>query len=442
MSKVLISFLGTSVSDVAANGYRQYRAAKYRFASADGSFENGDEIESSFIAFALKKHYDIDKVILVGTPKSMWEEVYAATNGGRVDEAYIEIGEYCSNASAKTPLTPLPHQEEIEKSLGEGSKIILVNYGISETEMNANAQLIFSVERYLNSNDEIYIDITHSFRSLPLHLMNALLYLKNVSPKRLDIKSVAYGMLDIIRDFGYAPVVELKSILTLSDWVSAASDFMKAGNSYQIVDLLNKSNNERDRDVAQKLKRFSDIVNLNHIAGVTELFQELKSIDEILGDASAQAQLVVRPVVKKFLATFKDAKSLSQKQFRFAEYQHSLCHYASSCLCLTEAIISWVCEKTGLDENDKDARDSAKGIVLYNPKNEGNSKLSVEDRQRAKNFQNNYSKEQLNDLKDAFGSVNRNRKSVAHSLEGGNSPNKMIADLKKGLETMRKFIFP
>ena len=442
MSKVLISFLGTSVPDVSADGYRQYRQAKYRFASADGNFDNGDEIESPFIAFALQKHYNIDKVILVGTPKSMWEEVYAATNGGGVDEAYIEIGEYCAKASAQTPLTPIPHQEKIENSLGNGSKIILVRYGISETEMNLNAQYIFSIERYLNSNDEIYIDITHSFRSLPLHLMNALLYLKNVSPKKLDVKSVSYGMLDIIKEVGYAPVVELKSILTLSDWVSVASDFMKAGNSYQIVELLMSSNNSRDCEVAQKLKRFSDIVNLNHIAGVVALADDLGTIDRFLSEASAQAQLVVRPVVKKFLSTFRDATSVSQKQFRFAEYQYSLCHYASSCICLTEAIISWVCEKTDLDENDKNNRDLAKGLILYNPRNAGSCRLKPEERQKASNFQRFYSSEQLRSLKEAYGSVNRNRKAVAHSLDEGNSPNKMIADLKKGLETMNAFIFP
>lgn len=434
MSKVLISFLGTSVADASANGYRQYRTAKYQF-------PDGDVQESSFIAFALKKHYGIDKVILVGTPKSMWEEVYASANGGRVDDAYIEIGEYCSNATAQTPLTPLPHQELIEESLGAGSKIILVHYGVNEQEMDLNAQLIFSIEQYLNSNDELYLDITHSFRSLPLHLMNALVYLKNVSSKRLDIKSISYGMLDIVREFGYAPVVELNPVLTMGDWVSAASDFMKAGNAYQVVELLKKSGNAKDLEIAKKLTRFSDLVNLNHIAGVIELVEDLKSIDKILKEASVHAQLVVRPVVKKFLSTFKNAESVAQKQFCFAEYQNYLCHYASSYICLAEAIVSWVCEKNGLDVDAKQARDVAKGLILFNRNKSQFSKLKPEEQKMALSFQNHYTPDQMNNLKQIFGTINQNRKEVAHSLGEGNHANSMIANLRIALEKIKPLVF-
>lgn len=434
MSKVLISFLGTSVADPAVNGYRQYRKAKYRFS-------DGDVQESSFIAFALKRHYGIEKVILIGTPKSMWEEVYASANNGNVDDAYVEIGEYCSAATAETPLKPLPHQELIEKSLGTGSKIVLVHYGVSEPEMNQNAQLVLSIGDFLNANDELYLDITHSFRSLPLHLMNALVYLKNVSSKHFEIKSVFYGMLDIVKEFGYAPVVELNPVLEMSDWISAASDFTKAGNAYQVADLLNKSGNVRDAEIAKKLIRFSNMVNLNQISGVVELVEDFKSIERILPEASVQAQLVVRPVVKKYLNAFSNAKSLSQTQFCFAEYQNSLFHYASAFICLIEAIVTWVCERNALDLSDKKARDIAKGIILYNKNKARFSKLSEEEQKMALDFQQCCSQEQLILLKQIFGQVNQHRRGVAHSIDDKIEANKMIGDLKNGLKKIRPIVF-
>ena len=66
--KILISSLGTGQR---ADG--SYSKAKYEIA---------DEVyETSFIADALNKHLNFDKIFLVGTRKSIWDEAYMVFGG-------------------------------------------------------------------------------------------------------------------------------------------------------------------------------------------------------------------------------------------------------------------------------------------------------------------------------------------------------------------------
>ncbi len=64
MSRVLVSFLGIGVSN------------SHRYDEVTYNIEGKTCKKTTLIAEAITKYYGIDKLILVGTPKSMWEEVY------------------------------------------------------------------------------------------------------------------------------------------------------------------------------------------------------------------------------------------------------------------------------------------------------------------------------------------------------------------------------
>jgi hypothetical protein len=68
MTKILISFVGTGSLDKNNQSVRAYRKAQYEI--------QGKTHETSFVAEALAKHLEIEKIFLIGTAKSMWEEVY------------------------------------------------------------------------------------------------------------------------------------------------------------------------------------------------------------------------------------------------------------------------------------------------------------------------------------------------------------------------------
>jgi len=70
VAKILISPLGTGPAENNDISKREYTEAEYKFQ------DSGKTYKTSFIAAALSDHLQVDKLYLIGTSKSMWEEVY------------------------------------------------------------------------------------------------------------------------------------------------------------------------------------------------------------------------------------------------------------------------------------------------------------------------------------------------------------------------------
>lgn len=358
MSKVLISFLGT------AQDGRNYKYATYRF-------PDGREYSDNFIAHVLCQHYGVDRLILIGTAHSMWEEVYyklAQERGLFNESVYFEIGNYCINADHNTSLD-IPHQNDLDNALGEGGKAIAIRYGLNETELQENAGKILGLEQYLHKGDELYVDVTHSFRSLPLFLMNTLVYLQNVSTKKINIKHISYGMLDITRELGYTPVVELNSVMKINQWITGAYAFTQFGNAYQVADLLEE---EGEKDSAQRLREFSNEMNLNHLDGLQSQCGKMSALKTKI--FSPIPNSVIPPVVENFVEAFgrtNNSKTPAAAfQYKIACWQYEHKNYASAYLSLLESLLTYVQECCGYDEgNSVDNAEKGK-LILKGDKSE------------------------------------------------------------------------
>ena len=354
--KVLISFLGIGPAEKGANR-REYRTANYHI--------DDKEYVSTFVADAPTEHYGIDTVFMIGTVKSMWEELYrifCAKRGKEIDEDYYaELGSICESASSESVLE-LPDKKKIEEVLGKDSHIVLINYGLNEEEINNNISAILSLEKDLRNGDELYVDITHSFRSLPLIVMNTLIYLQNVSSKTIQIKKISYGMLDINREIGYVPVVDLKKVLEVNDWIVGAYSFSEFGNAYKIAHLLK----DIDKDAANRLTDFSNACNINNMLALQKSAKQLSGIK--LDKLSPIAQMTVAPVVKEFIKTIGRFESTSEFQYKLAIWHRDKHNYYAAYLTLVEAIVTYACEQCYFDETDKTDREEAKKIIDENPK--------------------------------------------------------------------------
>ncbi len=99
--------------------------------------------------------------------------------------------------------------------------------GNDETEIMQLFSLLYEL---IKDGDELYFDITHGFRYLPiiaLVLGNYSKFLKNVT-----VKWIGYGNYEG-RDVesNVAQVVDLTSMSLLQDWTTAAADFINNGNA-------------------------------------------------------------------------------------------------------------------------------------------------------------------------------------------------------------------
>ena len=375
MARVLISFLGTGKKKDGDNADGDYESASYKI--------DGKDYSAKFIADALIKAYSIDKVILIGTVKSMWDEVYANFAEDNLDadiwERLQKIRQCVSHESElelkgidkETGVEIEVSKETIEKVLpGNGSKIVFIKYGLNDAELDDNISKILGIEDYLNENDEIYFDITHGFRSLPMVLMNCIIYLQKVSNKRLTIKKITYGNLDVSGELKYAPVIDLSNkLLNLSDWINGAYAFKEFGKGYQIAKLLD----ERLAEISRRINNLSDLLSLNYIYELPKAIKEFIDIYKLEEQwLPSRAKLSLKPAIEEFQNYGLDNSSVLWKfQFNLANWYYEKQNYIASYITLAESVISYCCTKINnnggkRDVNNKGDRDDVKQLIISN----------------------------------------------------------------------------
>jgi len=445
--KVLISFLGTGPKGNVQKGpkheNREYNFARYHF-------EDGAEFNTSFVADALVSKYGIDDTILLGTTHSMWERVYEVFSqkaGVSIDEDYYyDLAEHCDKADSKSDLV-IPHPEKVETLLGKDSHIVLLRYGMNNKEIRENISIVLSLEKYLLDGDDLTIDITHSFRSLPLYIMNLLLYLKNVSSKKIKISRICYGMLDASSEFTYTPVISLNGIMDVQDWITGAYNFQEFGNAYKIAGLLETDSSGNYSIAAKQLRRFADAKNLNQFREFRTGIKDLKPLmdSQNLPDI---AKLLVPTIIEKFANRFPASLTEYIYQYRMAEWHANHFNYGYALIDLVESALSYCCEivpdsyvpEEFIINGAVRKREAIRTALNYIKKDRG--KESVEKLRSDLGYLMKRNGVQFRIFNDFYDKVNGHRNTIAHDLEKSVKSSQMKADLEESLKYFRGVFQP
>lgn len=393
MAKILISPIGVGGKFKSQDNYdREYQEACYKI--GDISYP-----QSRFMAAVLYEHFKLDGIVFIGTVKSMWEEVYrffCEKNGvQKNDDYWLDLACKIDDLKYDSPLNSLD-LSPIEEILGEHSKCILIKYGIDQDELWENFDRIFQIVNWLNVGDEIYIDITHSFRSLSLFLFLTVTFIKDLaSEKQIKISGVYYGMLDVTRELGYTPVVDLNPLFEMTSWIKGAYSLQSYGNGNFIAELLKAQN---ENQLANQIEELSQSLNINNVNAIKQNSSTLKtSLKQSIPKTPFQ---YLKTTLKNFVQKFARSNDVpeSEYQLELAGWYFDNQRYATGYITLAEAIITYLCEIEKRDIRSKDAREEMK-------------KLLCNDMNRSK-------------LAQLYSKVNPIRNSVAHALleEGNNLP--------------------
>lgn len=126
----------------------------------------------------------------------------------------------------------------LEKTIG-GMNLPFAVEGISIPDGNDEDEIwqIFDIVfEKLQDGDELYFDITHGFRYLPMLVLvlgNYAKFLKNIK-----VKSITYGNFESRNTKvtpNVAPIIDITSFSALQDWTIAASDFLNHGDASRLV---------------------------------------------------------------------------------------------------------------------------------------------------------------------------------------------------------------
>ncbi|MBF0152726.1 MAG: TIGR02221 family CRISPR-associated protein [Magnetococcales bacterium] len=374
MSKVLISFLGK-----VRRKEGSYDKTKYRF-------DSGDIEETRYFGQALTRQLRPDRMVMLGTSGSMWDVFFDDIGQGNefIEERLAIVDEVDGNRVGEERLqglTPL-----LEKSLETPCRLRIIPYGRDSKEQTRILEILASE---VQERDEVFIDLTHGFRILPMLGLLSALYLQTV--KKARIGGLYYGAYDMRDGGNEAPVLRLDGLLSIADWIGAVDRYDQSGNYGVFADLLGADNPGSPVETLKKAAFYERTSN------------------------SAQA----RDQVSTFHGWFKDAQDLPPAANLFRE--------------ALEARISWFKEKDRAAREERLALDYLKRKDYLRAAIYGFEALVTRRCLEERMFPDNYDDREKADIslrsKSEFNILKALRNSMAHGI----SPKD--ANIKRALES-------
>jgi len=220
--KVFISFLGTS----------PYTATYYHVDSLENSTtEPLRFVQEASLLFHCSHFNENDKVLIFVTNmanKANW------LDDGHVDRDTKKIlkSDGLKSRLAKTPMAGLVES-------------FFIKDGNSTDEI---WEIFSQVYEQIELNDEIYFDVTHAFRSIPMLFIVLINYAKLM--KNITVAGIYYGAFEAKilkekdlegKDVFSSPIWDLKSFSELQDWTNAVDAFINFGNGDRVANLLDNT---------------------------------------------------------------------------------------------------------------------------------------------------------------------------------------------------------
>lgn len=247
--------------------------------------------------------------------------------------------------------------------------------GKSEEEIWGIFERMYGV---LEEGDELYIDVTHSFRYLPMLMLILADYSKFL--KKTIIKSLTYCNYegrDLDRHL--APIVDLKQIVELMDWTHAASDLSQNGRSDRLSEMTRLKVSQYARSVEDDKERkyyfglrslvekFSDYLksvqmsNLRDAANGVDL--RLLSTSDVFDDSKAYKLKALLPIMDKvkedfvkffpYLEKNADPESKVREVINIGRWCLEKKLYQQFLTIMQEGIVTYLCNICGVQENNE-----------------------------------------------------------------------------------------
>ncbi len=323
-----------------------------------------------------------------------------------------------------------------------------------------------TVAPYMEYPDELYFDITHAFRSLPLLAMVIINYTKVI--KKIQVNAIEYGAMEAIGTFWQVeqmdiesknvPVFNLLPFDQLLDWSTAIDRFIGAGDAgaiqrltaRNITPILSKSKGQDQeasslRDMAKYLGQFSKTLSTCRGKSIVENAAALKQAITLVQD-----QKLVKPLTPLLSRLAKAVGDFSGNEVQDGIaasrwcLEHNLLQQGFT--ILQETMLTHVLtqatdrDEDPLDINKRNIVNKAVNIELNDIHFEKWDEVAKENKQLIKQVRDWLRPQK--DLLDCMRNLTSNRNDINHAGMNSNpmSADKFETKLKDYLDTFESFI--
>ena len=310
--------------------------------------------------------------------KSLLEYLCQKENWGKEnDEVLVFLTDLARqnnwNHDIKIRVSPKLQQEVpyvgLEKCLQD---MALSYHSVSISDGKDNEQMweIFEViYGQLQEGDELCLDITNSFRYLPMLLVILVNYAKML--KHVKVKAIYYGNYEARdKELNVAPIMDLLPLSVLQDWTAAASDYLNYGQVQKLFNLtessvipilIDPSTRTKDVELLRTfVTRLKEMVEERSTCRGQAIIksENLKKLEMSASDIQKVAIVQLKPIFEKIKESLKDfdAKENVLNCIKAARWCFDNKLYQQATTLLDEGLVTFLCCHFGLDYMDKDQR--------------------------------------------------------------------------------------
>jgi len=238
--------------------------------------------------------------------------------------------------------------------------------GKNEKEMWEIFTILFNK---LQEDDELYFDLTHSFRYLPMLVLVLGNYAKFL--KHVTVKYISYGNYEA-RDTttNEAPIVDLLPLSSLQDWTYAAGQFLESGNVEKLIYQCKTSlrpimaETEGKDQQASALNKFvchlqTFVEDIRTCRGMNII--SANTISKLRTDADNLGSTIIEPMnpvfekIKCRLMSFDKNRNIDNA-YAAAKWCQDNEMYQPAATILQEAVVTFFCLRHNIDIGDYDKR--------------------------------------------------------------------------------------
>lgn len=221
----------------------------------------------------------------------------------------------------------------------------------------------------LQEGDELYIDITHSFRYLPMLLLVLCNYAKFL--KQTKVVHISYGNYEPNETVN--PLVDLMPLVEVQNWTLAASDFLRNGRTSSFAELVSeriqpilKATRGQDED-ARALRQFINRLeplsqSLTTVRGKAiidgGIFRDLNDSAQNLGNTLIPAMDPLIDKIKDSFSGFAPTDNI-KNGFEAARWCYDKQLYQQSITILQETLKGYTAKQAGYPCDERQYQDLA-----------------------------------------------------------------------------------
>lgn len=259
---------------------------------------------------------------------------------------------------------------------------------------------IFSrVYNELLDGDEVYFDLTHGFRYLPMLALVLGNYAKFL--KKITVRHLSYGNYEGRNmNTNEAQIIDLMPLTNLQDWTFAAASFLENGNVIPLaklsestyLPLLKASKGKNESALA--LRKFTEslkecVEDFQTCRGLNiERSKNINSLKNAIKQVEENVIVPLKPVVQKIDSAIEpfDQKENINNGFHAAQWCLNNGLYQQAATILQENVVSFFADRHGIAIDDEKGRHLINNAfaILFNNLQDEEEKWQVADEDKEK----------------------------------------------------------